>query len=477
MNRRQLEKLKSYSKPSSGITPTIELSGMPPVEKPQTPVLTSEQRAQRLKNLYNKRIKPPAAPPVDAANPDGAIRVNNPLDRYKKTTRPSAKSSAASAVTAANRGPSYIIFSNSFGYGGADTWMYHAYNYLKTRGRVYIWNIRKSESVGKSHYEKDDIIEDLTIVQLQDFIKTHNITYIIINNVTIVENPHIFKLWKAAGKKIITVSHTDWNYFNSKLQLYSQEIYRAIVTNHHSLQKFRNKLKGLAERDVIKVLKNCVATDKYEKKEYATKTIAYIGRVTDDKNVRVLVHAFRKLIKTHPTEDWCQDLKLYIIGSGSGLSKVAFDVEKMRLESKVVFKGMQEKHSLTKYYSMMDYLVLPSISEGCSFTILESMAHGTPVIASNIPANREIGFRDDLLFNIEGYESPESLFTEDYSEIIQKVSAATTFNQTVDNLVDTLKIHLSKPEDEYLKISHTSYEFVKDNYSVEKFNTALGEIL
>jgi len=59
----------------------------------------------------------------------------------------------------------------------------------------------------------------------------------------------------------------------------------------------------------------------------------------------------------------------------------------------VIFKGRVRHEEMPWYFAAADFMVLPSLQEGMSNAILEAMACGLPVIASNIPSNKE--FLDD----------------------------------------------------------------------------------
>jgi glycosyltransferase involved in cell wall biosynthesis len=54
----------------------------------------------------------------------------------------------------------------------------------------------------------------------------------------------------------------------------------------------------------------------------------------------------------------------------------------------VVFAGAQT--NVDDFYAAFDVSVLTSLSEGLSITILESMNHGLPVVATDVGGNREI---------------------------------------------------------------------------------------
>ncbi|MCK5534910.1 glycosyltransferase, partial [bacterium] len=62
--------------------------------------------------------------------------------------------------------------------------------------------------------------------------------------------------------------------------------------------------------------------------------------------------------------------------------------KKLRITGNVVFTG--ERSDIPELLSVMDISVLSSLSEGFSNTILESMAAGKPVVATNVGGNPEV---------------------------------------------------------------------------------------
>lgn len=110
--------------------------------------------------------------------------------------------------------------------------------------------------------------------------------------------------------------------------------------------------------------------------------IGTVGRLDPIKNFDLLIQAFSKL---KPLEN---KPKLLIVGHGSELDNLKESARKCGISDSVVFTG--ERSDLEKLYPIMDVFVLPSKNEGISNTILEAMACGLPVIASNVGGNPEL---------------------------------------------------------------------------------------
>ena len=119
--------------------------------------------------------------------------------------------------------------------------------------------------------------------------------------------------------------------------------------------------------------------------------ILYAGRLSPEKCVDVLIHAFARL-KSNAFE-------LRIVGHTPGedkkLKKLA---ESSSIAMKVRFLGALSHSEVLREMRIATIFVLPSVSEGLPFVILEAMANGVPVIASNIPGTRAIiGVEDGIL--------------------------------------------------------------------------------
>lgn len=81
---------------------------------------------------------------------------------------------------------------------------------------------------------------------------------------------------------------------------------------------------------------------------------------------------------------------LAIVGEGPERERLAALARGLGLGGRVVFCGAQPHATLARLYSAADVLILASSREGWANVLLEAMACGTPVVASNIPGNPEV---------------------------------------------------------------------------------------
>lgn len=84
------------------------------------------------------------------------------------------------------------------------------------------------------------------------------------------------------------------------------------------------------------------------------------------------------------------DVHLVIIGTGPERKTLETLASSLRLAGRVRFAGQVANAELRWWYSAADTLVLCSSREGWANVLLESMACGTPVIASDIGGTREV---------------------------------------------------------------------------------------
>lgn len=86
------------------------------------------------------------------------------------------------------------------------------------------------------------------------------------------------------------------------------------------------------------------------------------------------------------------DLQLILVGDGDLREHYEFQMKSLDLADRVKFCGRINDHMLPWYYNMADCTVLPSIHQAEAFgmVLLESMASGVPVIASDLPGVRSV---------------------------------------------------------------------------------------
>ncbi len=138
-------------------------------------------------------------------------------------------------------------------------------------------------------------------------------------------------------------------------------------------------------------------------------TLLFVGRVSPEKGLHVLVDAFRRVVEVHP------DARLVVVGPdiatpheyivelsdephvqalaefypGSYLEALKRRIDPS-LRDRVSFVGEVPHEELSRYYQSADLLVNPSLVESFGMSLVEAMASGVPVVATRVGGMKEI---------------------------------------------------------------------------------------
>lgn len=108
-------------------------------------------------------------------------------------------------------------------------------------------------------------------------------------------------------------------------------------------------------------------------------SILYVGRLTKRKGVDILLKAILIIKKMVP------NLSLFIIGTGPQENELKRLVKELNIEENVKFLGFVSEDEKYSYYKSVDTCVVPSIDyDYAPIVLLEAMACGKPIVASNI---------------------------------------------------------------------------------------------
>jgi glycosyltransferase involved in cell wall biosynthesis len=110
--------------------------------------------------------------------------------------------------------------------------------------------------------------------------------------------------------------------------------------------------------------------------------ISCIARFHKVKDHKTLIRAFEVIARER------NDVDLLLAGDGPLRGALEQQVEKCNLRQRVVFLGSRE--DVPDILRVSDILVLMSVSEAASLTLLEAMASALPVVATNVGGNPEI---------------------------------------------------------------------------------------
>ncbi len=108
----------------------------------------------------------------------------------------------------------------------------------------------------------------------------------------------------------------------------------------------------------------------------------YTGRLHEAKGLSELVNSWREVV------DRAGDARLWLVGEGPEHAALGAQIDALALGGRVILAGSFD--SVDDLLAAADLFVLPSHEEGMSQSLLEAMAAGLPIVATDIPGNQAV---------------------------------------------------------------------------------------
>lgn len=129
--------------------------------------------------------------------------------------------------------------------------------------------------------------------------------------------------------------------------------------------------------------------------------ILFVGRFEPRKGLKYLLQAFPSVIKNFPTA------KLIVVGRGF-LERYYRRYVEEHIKEHVIFCGHVSPDDLPRYYASCDVYCSPATgAESFGIVLLEAMATGKPIVASDIPGYKKVMTEGEegLFFRVCNHES------------------------------------------------------------------------
>jgi len=152
-------------------------------------------------------------------------------------------------------------------------------------------------------------------------------------------------------------------------------------------QKVRKLYEGVVDNEKISVIPLGVDTDIFKpagkrvnKDGYE---VLYVGYLYKLKGVEYLIKSLALVARER------RDVKLRVVGEGPDKSRLEALARALNLEGRVLFEGFVPHTEIVKCYQQCDIFCFPTLGEPFGKVVLEAMACGKPVIASNVAGSAE----------------------------------------------------------------------------------------
>lgn len=227
--------------------------------------------------------------------------------------------------------------------------------------------------------------------------------------------------------------------FNKKVIAISQSV-------KDSLKKFE-----LVPEKKIFVLTNGIDYQKYNKsaisKHFSNNrplTIGTVCRLEWQKGLSYLLLAMNIILAKFP------QTRLEIVGDGSLLGELQHLSKKLGISNSVFFFGKFAE--VIPFYNRMDIFVLPSLYEGFGIVLLEAMASGVPIVATNVDGIKEV-----VIDGVSGILVPPKNPRAIADAILKIIENPQLANQLVDEGLKRsksfdIKEHIMKLDDLYANL-------------------------
>jgi teichuronic acid biosynthesis glycosyltransferase TuaC len=109
-----------------------------------------------------------------------------------------------------------------------------------------------------------------------------------------------------------------------------------------------------------------------------------VGHLVERKGHHIAVAAMPHVLSQHP------NARLLIVGAGEEQTRLQEQIRSLGIGGQVRLVGAVANQELADWYSAADAMILASSREGWANVLLESMACGTPVVATRIWGTPEV---------------------------------------------------------------------------------------
>lgn len=333
------------------------------------------------------------------------------------------------------------IINNYFNIGGSNVFMNEIYKYFKIFGfdvKIYCEKINKNVLKNNNLIDKYDVININNIDYNKIF---NNLDYLLFNGYipnNIIENKFNIQACK------ILITHSDVAYSNYYIQEYHQYLDKIITVNNYTKMKIE-RFNDIDPNKIYKTINYVDINCDIKKNQTNNKIFGIICRFSDDKNIIMLLFSLKRFFNIY------NDYKFYLVGyeDESTQRYIIHMIKYLKIDKFIEIKGYQ--NNTKKFYELFDFIVLPSVSEGTSYNLIESMIFKKLIVVSDVGGNKEL-LNDNCIFidyqnikefeydnfYIKNYHSQLNLLgyfiIDDHNEFLKE------YKCTLDYNIDNLKI-------------------------------------
>ena len=160
------------------------------------------------------------------------------------------------------------------------------------------------------------------------------------------------------------------------------------------------------------------------KNAYSSPLVLYVGRLSQEKNLELLIYTLDRLLEKYPTAE------LVVVGRGPEERRLGKLINKLGLNKYVKFKGYLEWQDLKPLYWATDVFCMPSLGETQGISILEAKVCERPcVVLDKVGAGEQIENGVDGLLVQETGDIKKTAFA--FASAIDKILSDRSFSTQI----------------------------------------------
>jgi glycosyltransferase involved in cell wall biosynthesis len=171
-----------------------------------------------------------------------------------------------------------------------------------------------------------------------------------------------------------------------------------IVDNEHNKKIVMDRYR-VDERKIRPMVMEGVDLNLYQPSSCEGNVILFVGRLHERKGLDLLLPIFKKVLDK-------EEAHLKIVGSGEMEKSLRSQVDKLGIQKNVEFMGYLSDSDMQNEYSKASFFISPSRYEGFGIVLLEALASGLPLVATNTGISSKVieENKNGFLVNYENME-------------------------------------------------------------------------
>ncbi len=244
----------------------------------------------------------------------------------------------------------------------------------------------KDNKITYTFIQKKRGVFNSSSAKVRKFLKQINPDAIIIHSPNLILPVWLYSLGKK--KKIIVVEHTPHNVkgFGENIASFLALIFAKKVICLTSIyqEQMRKKFFFMPVKNKMTIIQNGISLNRFkpiEKNATVNISVAMIGRFSPQKRQDLIINAVHKAVLQNKIDE---RIIFYLAGDGETKNMLVKKVIDLKLDKQIIFCGLLNEEQIIDLFAKSDIYLHASDAETMCTSVMQAMACGLPIVASNI---------------------------------------------------------------------------------------------